>query len=187
MTEAYFLYIYLELAQRYKVKNYQETDSDIGDTILKHKTDMQNIFREKWAVYHRCSVPGCGWCITIDGGLKPHRMLCGAKLSGIRIFPKAGTQIFTGCTRHPGPKSKYCPEHEKEESPVIHADKLSSRSKQALRNHRSSTKSFEDVAQDDFFIVESILQFKKAEVKVKWVGFPEPTWEPQEGIPGFLR
>ena len=55
-----------------------------------------------------------------------HRMLCAANLAGIRIFPKAGTHIFTGCTRHPGPKSRFGPEHEKEESPSCrHVDKLS--------------------------------------------------------------
>ena len=171
MTKAFFLYIHLELAQRYRVKkNYQGIESYIDDTILKNKTFMQNIFREKWSVKPRCSVPGCGWCITIDGGLKPHRVLCGAKLYGIRIFPKAGTQIFTGSTRHQGSKSKYCPEHEKEESPVIHADILSSRWKQQLRNHRSSPKSFQNVAQDNFFLVDSILQFKKADVKVVKLG-----------------
>ena len=30
----------------------------------------------------RCEVEGCGWCITIDGGLKPHRMLCACSAQG---------------------------------------------------------------------------------------------------------
>ena len=139
------------------------------------------------AVKHRCEVEGCGWCITIDGGLKPHRMLCGAKLSGIRIFPNAGIKIFTGCTRHPGPKSKYCLEHESEESPVIHVEKVSAKTKEALRNTRTGSKNYDGAAQDDFFIVESLLSFREGEVEVKWVGFEKTTWEPEASIPGFLR
>ena len=83
LTEAYYLFIYLELAQRYHIKNYQRIEGDVDSMILKHKSLMQTCFNESWAVKHRCEVEGCGWCITIDGGLKPHRMLCGAKLSGI--------------------------------------------------------------------------------------------------------
>ena len=187
LTEAYYLFIYLELAQRYHIKNYQRSEGDEGSMILKHKSLMQTCFNERWAVKHRCEVEGCGWCITIDGGLKPHRMLCGAKLSGIRLFPNAGIKIFTGCTRHPGPKSKYCLEHESEESPVIHVEKVSAKTKEALRNTRTGSKNYDGAAQDDFFIVESLLSFREGEVEVKWVGFEKTTWEPEASIPGFLR
>ena len=39
------------------------------------------------------------------------------------------------------------------------------------------------------FVVESILDFKKKSKKVlvKWVGFPEATWENEDGIPKFIR
>ena len=97
MTDAYMTYVYLEFAQRYGIRNYQVVDANIDETILKHKTEKMNKFRERWAVNHRCETPGCGWCLTIDGGLKPHRQLCGAKMSGIRVFPAAGIKIFTGC------------------------------------------------------------------------------------------
>ena len=187
MTDAYFTYIYLELAQRYDIRNYQVVDSNIDDTILKHKTEMINKFRTKWAVNHRCETPGCGWCLTIDGGLKPHRMLCGAKMSGIRIFPAAGIKIFTGCTKHPSPRSKFCAEHENEESPVVQGASVSAKTKNKLRDERSKNAQSTDAGQDDIYIVESITELRKNESKVKWHGFDELTWEPNQGIPAFIR
>ena len=79
LTDAYFLFIYLEFSQRYGVENYQIIEnSDLDQTILKHLQQLHKIFRDKWAVNHQCDVKGCGWCITIDGGLKPHRMVTSA-------------------------------------------------------------------------------------------------------------
>ena len=187
MADGYFVFIYLELAQRYGVKNWQVVGSNIDDTILEHKTELLNKFRERWAVNHRCEVPGCGWCLTIDGGLKPHRQLCGAKMSGIRVFPKAGIKIFTGCTKHPSPRSKFCAEHEKEESPIVQGSSLSERTKKKLRDERSKAAECKDAGQDDLYIVESILKFRGNQCYVKWLGFEDPTWEPKTGIPGFLR
>ena len=129
MTDAYMTYVYLEFGQRYGIRNYQVVDANIDDTILKHKTEMVNKFRERWAFKYRCDTPGCGWCLTIHGGLKPHRQLCGAKMSGIREFPAAGIKIFTGCTKHPSPRSKFCAEHESEESPVVHGSSVSAKTK----------------------------------------------------------
>ena len=54
MTDAYMTYVYLEFAQRYGIRNYQVVDANIDDTILKHKTEMMNKFRERWAFKHRC-------------------------------------------------------------------------------------------------------------------------------------
>ena len=79
LTDAYFLFIYLEFSQRCGIENYQIVEnSDLDQTILKHLPQLHKIFRDKWAVNHQCDVKGCGWCITIDGGLKPHRMVTGA-------------------------------------------------------------------------------------------------------------
>ena len=79
LSDAYFLYIYLECSQRYGIKNHQVIEnSDLDQTILKHMQQLHKVFRDKWAVNHQCNVKGCGWCITIDGGLKPHRMVTGA-------------------------------------------------------------------------------------------------------------
>ena len=187
MTDAYFTYVYLEFAQRYNIKNYQVVDEDIDTTILKHKTEMMDKFRERWAVNHRCDIPGCGWCLTIDGGLKPHRQLCGAKMSGIRVFPSAGIKIFTGCTKLPSPRSKFCADHENEESPVVQGSSVSAKTKAKLRDERAKSSQSADAGQDDLYIIESIVELKKHEVKVKWYGFTEPTWEPNKGIPAFIR
>ena len=115
----------------------------------------------------------------MDGGLKPHRMLCGAKLSGLRTFDKAGVRVFTGCTRHPQPDSKYCWEHSMGESPVVPASSVSSRTRQQLSGHRSKTNYSEDASNDQFYVVETILDMKTGndskEFKIKWVGYPDAT------------
>ena len=48
LTEAYYLFIYLELAQRYHIKNYQRIEGDVDSMILKHKSLMQTCFNERW-------------------------------------------------------------------------------------------------------------------------------------------
>ena len=60
MTEAYFLflYVYLELGQRYSIPNYQVIHGDLDNAILKHQEEFQITFRKKWFT-HRCDVPGC--------------------------------------------------------------------------------------------------------------------------------
>ena len=116
-------------------------------------------------------------------------MVCGAKLSGVREFPKAGIKVVTGCTKHPVFNSKYCQEHQSEKSPAVTSDMISSRTRQQLRKHRTDTAIYSDAEQDDVFIVESILEIKKAtkKVLVKWMGFPDATWENEKGIPLFIR
>ena len=185
MTDAYMTYVYLEFAQRYGIRNYQVVDANIDDTILKHKTEMVNKFRERWAFKYRCDTPGCGWCLTIHGGLKPHRQLCGAKMSGIKEFPEAGINIFTGCTKHPSPRSKFCAEHESEESCARVFCEYKNENKP--RDERANSAENPAAGQDDFYIVESITELKKTECKVKWYGFVEPNWEPNKGIPAFIR
>ena len=188
LTDAYFLYIYLEFCQRSGIANYQVIEnSDLDETILKHMPQLHKIFRDKWAVNHKCDVKGCGWCITIDGGLKPHRMVCAAKLSGVREFPKVGLEVITGCIKHPAFNSKYCQEHGSEESPAVTANSISSRTRQQLRKYRTDTASYSEAEQDEVYVVESILEIKGPEILVKWAGFPNPTWENENGIPKFIR
>ena len=56
LTEAYFLYIYLELGQRYGLPNYQIIEnSDIDSTIMKHHQELHKRFRNRWSK-HRCNV-----------------------------------------------------------------------------------------------------------------------------------
>ena len=189
LTDAYFLFIFLELSQRYELPNHQVLkNSNLDQTIMEHVQQLHKIFRNKWAK-HQCDQKGCGWCITIDGGLKPHRMVCGAKLSGVREFPKAGIKVVTGCTKHPVFNSKYCQEHQSEKSPAVTSDMISSRTRQQLRKHRTDTAIYSEAEQDDVFIVESILEIKKAtkKVLVKWMGFPDASWENEKGIPLFIR
>ena len=190
MTEAYFLYTYLELGQRYGISNYQVIDGNLDTTILKNQEAFQTAFRNQH-FSHRCNVKGCGEVITIDGGLKPHRMLCGAKLSGLRTFEKAGVKVFTGCTRQPQPNSKYCWEHQNGDSPVIPADSVSTRTRQQLRGHRDCTRYSEEAQDDQFYVIESINEIKVQQTKqcfaVKWVGYPEVTWEEESRLPGFIK
>ena len=174
MTEGFFIYIYLELAQRYHIKDFQRIHSNIDTTILKHRSDLQSFFNLKWAK-HKYETKGCGWVITIDGGLKPHRMVSAAKLSGVRIFPSSGLKIYTGCTKFPSPRSKFCSEHQAEESDVIVAENISVKTKENLRNNRTATKSYEGAGRDDFYIVESLVKMRDGEVEVKWLGFPDTT------------
>ena len=71
-------------------------------------------------------------------------------------------------------------------NPII-MEIVSAKTKEALRNTRTGSKNYDGAAQDDFFIVESLLSFREGEVEVKWVGFEKTTWEPEASIPGFLR
>ena len=66
---------------------------------------------------------------------------------------------------------------------------ISSRTRQQLRKHRTDTAIYSEAKQDDVFIVESILEIKKEakKVLVKWMGFPDATWENEKGIPLFIR
>lgn len=105
-------------------------------------------------------------------------LVCAAKLSGVREFPKAGLKVITGCTKHPAFNSKYCQEHCKN---------CSARTRQQLRKYRTDTASYAEAEQDEVYIVESIMKIKSKEVLVKWVGFPNPTWENKNGIPKFIR
>ena len=114
-------------------------------------------------------------------------LVCAAKLSGVREFPKAGLKVITGCTKHPAFNSKYCQEHCTEESPAVTASSVSSRTRQQLRKYRTDTASYAEAEQDEVYIVESIMEIKSKEVLVKWVGFPNPTWENENGIPKFIR
>ena len=88
------------------------------------KPEMFNKFRERWTVGHRCDTPGCRVSLVIDGGLKPRRMICGAKTSGVRVFKGAEVSIVTGCPNIPLPNSKFCSEHENSEQPAIPGVKL---------------------------------------------------------------
>ena len=193
IADAFFLYSYLELAQRYNIPNYQIIiQGDLDLTIEQHQEKFQTIFREKWSLKHKCDKPGCGKALIVDAGLKPHRKLCGAKLSGIREFQKANVKVFTGCRKIPKPESKFCQEHEETDTPVVPAEKVSRQTRRKLRDFREDSSKSELAGQDNFYIVESIIDVKKSPegdlYKVKLVGFPvsEASWEPKSSIPKFI-
>lgn len=127
--------------------------------------------------------------LVVDGGLKAHRQICAAKLHGIREF-KSGAKVVTGCTRHPGGDSKFCWEHKNTESPIIDSDKISSRTRSKLRDHRTETTGSKEAGQDNMYIIESILDVSEDKTKycIKWLGFPEDQslWEDESVVPGFI-
>ena len=84
ISDAFHLFIYLEYCQRYNITDYQVLEKDLDDSIMKHKEVMMRSYRERWSVLHRCERPGCRIALVIDGGLKPHRNICGAKTCGVR-------------------------------------------------------------------------------------------------------
>ena len=60
---------------------------------------MKQKFYERWTKAHKCDAPGCGSHLVFDAGLTPHRPVCGAKLSGVRVFPTAGVTTLIGCSK----------------------------------------------------------------------------------------
>ena len=99
LSHGYFLFAYLELGQRYKIPNWFIIKTTLDNAILEHREEFMKEFRERWTIGHQCDKKGCGEAMIIDGGLKPHRPICYAKLSGVRQFPMAGVSTVTGCTR----------------------------------------------------------------------------------------
>ena len=132
LVEAYSLYSFLEYSQRNSIKDWYVFNCSLEDKIMSCKTELFNKFRETWTVGHSCDTPGCRIALVIDGGLKPHRMICGAKTSGVRVFKGAEVSIVTGCPNIPLPNSKFCSEHESSEQPAIPGVKLCENNKRKL-------------------------------------------------------
>ena len=194
ITHAYFLYTYLELGARYGIIDYQVIEGgNLEDTILKNKNSFKLKFEEKWSVDHKCDVPGCAKVMVIDGGLTPHRSVCAAKLSTIKIFDKANISYLIGCPKMPINESKFCKDHKDCETPIVGAKDISDNSKKTLRSHKKKESESEAARDDDFFVIEEITEVKiekeKKSYLVKWVGYPpsQSTWEPEEHIPAFIK
>ena len=190
IADAVFLFAYLELGQRYGLPPI--IHGGVDETILKTKTDIRDKFRKVWSVNHHCDVKGCDSVLIIDGGMKPTRSLCAAKLHGLREFNQSGMVVVCGCQRAPLPNSKYCGEHVGISSPAITSDKVSTSTRQSLREHRTATSSFKEALQDNIYVIETLLEKKvknKEEFwKVKWLGFPpeQSTWEPAANIQPWI-
>ena len=97
ISHAIKLYSYLEYSQRYNIPEYQIMMKDLDSVILERKEMLQNKFRENYTVKHKCDRPGCRLALVIDGGLKPHRAICGAKACGVKVMKETGATILTGC------------------------------------------------------------------------------------------
>ena len=191
LNNAYFLFSYLEIGQRYGIPNYQIIRNNLDSTILEHKGALMKAFRKRWTTDHRCSIKGCRSCIVIDAGLKPHRKVCKALWNGVREFEVAGQSVVTGCTAYPIPKKAYCSIHENEPTPV--ADNVSSRTRKILKNYRDDVTNSDLAGNDQAFIIESILGVEKNEngetmYRIKWFNYPleSATTEPECNIPKFI-
>lgn len=186
ITEAIFLFAYLELGQRYGLSPI--ITGGIDNTILRNKTDIRDRFREKWTVEHVCDVKGCSSVLTVDGGMKPTRSLCAAKLHGVKEFSQSGMSVVCGCLKNPQPDSKYCGEHVGLSTPVMTSESVSNTTRTALRDHRNQTSTFKDAPQDNMYVIESLVETNGSSWKVKWLGFPDEmcTWEPSSNLQPWI-
>ena len=138
VSEAYYLFTYIEYCQRYNVKDYQIIRSTLDEAILDCKVEMISAYRERWTVRHECDRPGCKVALVIDGGLKPHRSICGAKTCGVRVFNEAGVTIMTGCSVIPQPNSKFCFDHQDGQHPVVPGDRVGSKKQKKTQTIQKS-------------------------------------------------
>ena len=84
ITDAFFLFSYLEYGQRYGITGWQIVkEGNLEETVIGQKEALQIAFQERWTKEHHCEKPGCESVVIIDADLKPHRMLCAAKLCGV--------------------------------------------------------------------------------------------------------
>ena len=126
--------------------------------------------------------------------MTPHRPVCGAKLSGVRVFSTAGVTTLIGCPKMPLPTSKYCADHKDCDMPVISSDKVARATKEKLYKKRKETATAKDDATgDDYYVIESVEEVKvvgsKKTFKIKWAGFSaeENTWESESSVPAFIK
>ena len=165
---------------------------NIDESILKYKLDFRDQFRKIWSVDHQCEVKGCDSVLVIDGGMKPTRPLCAAKLHGIKEFEMSGMVVVCGCQKAPLPSSKYCGDHVDMATPSMTSNQVSSSTRMTLRNHRKATSVFKESLQDNIYVIESLESKKFVEHvtywKVKWLGFPadQATWEPESNIQKWI-
>ena len=185
------MYSLIEISQRYGLPTLINPIIEI--TLSEVIPILKICHREYWTKNHKCDAAGCGTCMVLDGGMKPHRKVCAAKMSGIKIFENSGVQTVTGCTKIPGPRSKFCKEHVKEETPCILGNMVQRSTRETLKEFRKKHSKDKKALPDNVFTIELILDIKIDNGKkcylVKWQEFPEAmaTWEQESTIPTFIR
>ena len=135
IAEAFYLYSYIELGQRYNIE--MTIPKNLEESILENKSKLHEFFRCNWTKKHHCDAAGCGSIITMDGGMKPHRKLCASKLAGVREFKSTGIKVVTGCTSIPAPKSIFCQEHQPSQSPALLSCQVTKDTRMTLRDHNT--------------------------------------------------
>ena len=159
------------------------SEQEIENAVLQNEGAFKTRFHEIWSS-HSCDVLGCGTWLVCDGGMKPHRIVCAARYSGIRSYKHSNMKTVTGCTRKPAKDKKFCPEHSNgQEGPVVLAENLSSETKRTLRKKQTP-----DYPQDNIFFVRAILKMNGDIFLVQWVNTPmdDATWEPRSSLPKFI-
>ena len=73
---------------------------------------------------HRCSFPGCGSVLVLDGNMKNYRDVCHAKDAGYVKFEGLDGSIKTGCPESPGFKSRYCVDHKNQACDLLSSDQM---------------------------------------------------------------
>ena len=191
ITDAFFLYSLLEISQRFGLPTtfHPILDISLAETI----PILKICHREYWTRQHKCDAAGCGTCLVIDGGMKPHRKVCAAKMSGVKVFESSGIKLVTGCTKIPGPKHKFCKDHIKEETPCILGNAVQKSTRESLQEHRKKNSKDKTAPNDNVFTIQAILNKQQKDGKmfylVKWAEFPEhlSTWEKDSSIPNFIK
>ena len=76
----------------------------------------------------------------------------------MREFSTTGFQIMTGCTNHPAPGEKFCPEHSNHMSPALCPSQLTKESLSDLNSQQSSRERFmsSGLERDNIFVVEGL-------------------------------
>ena len=158
------------------------TEKEIENAILQHSPEYKKRFRITWGS-HTCKVAGCGTWLICDGGMKPHRIVCAARYSGIRSYTHTNIKTVTGCTKKPAKDQKFCSDHIGQEGPVVLAENLSLETKRALRKKQTA-----NYPQDNIFFVRALLRCDGERFLVRWATLPveEATWEPKSSLPSFI-
>ena len=94
IAEAWFYYAYIEMGQRYGIE--MKIEENLEKSILKNMVQLKDGFRLHWTQDHKCNLKGCDSVIVLDGGMKPHRSVCGDTLSGVTEFQLTGNKVVTG-------------------------------------------------------------------------------------------